>query len=119
MRIQTTLNGKALQIRLSPSAERALAARNKPLLAEMELYFSCLIRKQVRFHETPTNADTVAANKNLHVRFHPVMSQACSIKDNPEGPPLSDFPIVSGERFSPRWLEIGFINGEWQGDFGY
>lgn len=113
------LNGKPLTVTLSSAAERALAERDAPLLAEMELYFSCLIRKQVRFHEQADHPDAVAVSDKLKVRFHPVMSQVCSVDDNLDGPPLTDFPIVRGERFSPGWLEIGYRDGRWSGRFGY
>lgn len=45
------INGRTVAIELSRAAIKALAQRSTPLLAEMELYFSCLIRKVVRFHE--------------------------------------------------------------------
>jgi len=118
MQIQIPLNGKTLRISLSPAAEHALADRSTTLLVEMELYFSCLIRKQVRFHDHARD-DAVAVNDQLHIRFHPVMSQTCSVEDNLDGPPLADFPIVRQERFSPQWLSIDYRDGHWQGQFGY
>lgn len=118
MHTQIQLNGKSLRVDLSAAAEQALTHRRAPLLAEMELYFSCLIRKQVRFHEDSA-ADAVRVNDQLQVRFHPVMSQVCSVKNNLDGPPLTDFPIVRQERFSPRWLTLDFHDGHWQGQFGY
>jgi hypothetical protein len=119
MHTDILLNDKSLRVTLSPAAERALANRDTPLLVEMELYFSCLIRKQVRFHEQLDDADAVAVNERLRVRFHPVMSQVCSVDEHLDGPPLADFPIVHGERFSPSWLEIGYEQGQWRGQFGY
>jgi hypothetical protein len=119
MQQQITLNGKILQVTLSRAAEHALAERDLPLQAEMELYFSCLIRKQVRFHDKPAGEDAVPLNDSLNVRFHPVMSQGCSIDENGNGPPLTDFPIVGAERFSPQWLIIDYRDGHWQGEFGY
>ena len=85
----------------------------------MELYFSCLIRKQVRFSDQPAETDATAVGDKLAIRFQPVMSQGCSIDGNPDGPPLAAFPIVKQERFSPHWLTIDFRNGQWTGDFGY
>jgi len=119
MQTEIQLNGKTLQVTLTPAAERALASRDTPLLAEMELYFSCLIRKQVRFHEQADAADALPVTDRLQVRFHPVMSQGCSVAGHEEGPPLADFPIVRQERFSPQWLHLDYGQGHWQGDFGY
>jgi hypothetical protein len=87
----------------------------------MELYFSCLIRKQVRFRDfvAEPGSDTVPVNDRLHVRFRPVMSQGCDVAGHLDGPPLTDFPIVAGERFTPGRLEIDYRDGEWCGQFSY
>lgn len=118
MRTEIDLNGKPLQITLTTAAERALAKRDTVLLAEMELYFSCLIRKQVRFRHSDSG-DSITVTGHLRVRFHPVMSQVCSVAGHLDGPPLTAFPIVHGERFTPKWLEIGYQHGQWCGRFGY
>lgn len=119
MQREVELNGKHLRVSLTPAAEQALTQRSEPLQAEMELYFSCLIRKQVNFSDGPRSPDAVAIGDKLNVRFHPVMSQVCSVEGHLEGPPVTDFPIVKQERFSPHWLEIDYHDGRWSGQFGY
>ena len=47
-----------IQVRLTAGAERALAVHRTPLLVELELLFSCLIRKRVRFPVAP-HADAI------------------------------------------------------------
>ena len=42
-----TLHDKSLEVRLTAAAQKALARRETPLVAEMELLFSCLLRKRV------------------------------------------------------------------------
>jgi hypothetical protein len=37
--------GKEIKFEISTKAERELASRVTPLFVEMELYFSCLLRK--------------------------------------------------------------------------
>lgn len=110
------LEGKVLRIRLSKRAEQALKQRSKPLLAEMELYFSCLIRKQVRFRE---DGNGLRVSDQLQVSFRPVMTQACGSAHGGEEPPLTDFPLQDRHRFLPRWLTIDYRNGQWSGEFGY
>jgi hypothetical protein len=44
-------HGRPLRVRLSADAVRETANSALPILAEMELDFSCLVRKQVRFLE--------------------------------------------------------------------
>lgn len=122
MNLQATLAGKVLGITLTPRAEAAMARREVPLHAELELYFSCLVRKQVRFRDVgaaPVD-EAVKVADNLFVCFRPVMTRGCSI-DNIRGetPPLTDFPITNPGAFVPRWLRIDYRNGSWQGEFGY
>lgn len=113
-----SLADKSLEVRLSPSARRALEERNTPLLAEMELLFSCLIRKRVRFSEQVTK-DAVPASDRLSIRFHPAMTRACTLSDLEGSPPLDDFPIANPRPYIPRWLAIDYRRGQWVGEFGY
>jgi len=121
------LDGRSIAVKLSKSAIKALAQRSTPLLAEMELYFSCLIRKQVRFRDvsatdksndenTPT---TVAINEHLQVCFRPVMTRVCGKDYEGDEPPLTDFPIVNSRAYVPRWLRIDYRKNQWQGEFGF
>jgi hypothetical protein len=114
-----TLGKKQVQVTLSQRAERELAARGTPLVAEMELYFSCLIRKAVRFK--PLSAETTATpvSGNLYIRFRPVGSRSCGAKVSDGKPPLDDFPIVNPTAYTPDWLKVDYRGGEWRGEFGY
>jgi len=67
-----TLHDKSLEIRLTTAAQKALARRDRPLVAEMELLFSCLLRKRVYFGESPEQSTPV--NDRLSVRFKPIMT---------------------------------------------
>ncbi|MDA8328044.1 MAG: hypothetical protein M0Z83_03620 [Betaproteobacteria bacterium] len=113
-----TLADKPVEIRLSRAAKTALAQRTTPLLAEMELLFSCLIRKKVRFYEQGAEAGT-PASKELSVRFRPVMTSSCTISTLDGPPPCDDFPIKNVRPYIPHWLSIDFRKGQWLGEFGY
>ncbi len=115
---QIDILGKPVNVTLSHAAVKALSGRNKPLIVEMELYFSCLIRKQVRFRE---NEDSEAVNvlDQLSVRFRPVMTKSCSMDSEGKDPPLTDFPIEKPEPFVPHWLKVDFKKNEWIGEFGF
>ena len=116
--------GKPIQVEISDSAARQLQGRAEPLFIEMELYFSCLIRKRVRVYETVVEpADkrfAVRFSDKLQINFRPVMTKSCSISSCEDGkPPLSDFPIRKPQSYIPRWLSLDFSKGKWCGDFGY
>ncbi|MCU7960100.1 MAG: hypothetical protein KZQ58_08900 [gamma proteobacterium symbiont of Bathyaustriella thionipta] len=104
---------------MSHSARSRLAECNALLLVEMELYFSCLLRKQVRFEEAGQAKDHVKVNDKLAMRFHPVMTSSCRVEEVNGKPPLSDFPIVNPDAYIPHWLKIDYHKGQWQGQFGY
>lgn len=111
---------RPLQLNISSNAERLLDYREQPLRVEMELYFSCLIRKQVRFPAS-MNCDIKATiNDKLTIGFRPVMTEICSVDscDN-QPPPVTDFPIVKADRYIPHWLRLDYNGEEWIGEFGY
>lgn len=118
MIIDITIANKPVKLHLSEAAQQALALRTSPLYAEMELYFSCLIRFKVRFYEQNTHGEGVAVSDKLVVNFRPVMTQACGKDYEGDEPPLTDFPIVKQDAFVPKWLRIDFRHGEWHGEFG-
>jgi len=120
MKHTAQINGRPVSIELTGAAEKALGERRQPLLAEMELYFSCLIRKQVRFRDPADEADTVSATDQLQIRFRPVMTASCKVGDyEGDSPPLTDFPITRPDSYIPKWLRIDYKHGQWVGDFGY
>ena len=118
------LQGKLVDVTLSENARNALSRRTKLLTVEMELYFSCLIRKQVRFHDAENgtaeqNLPEARLNDRMHIRFRPVMTKVCGKDYEGDEPPLTDFPISNSKAYIPHWLSIDFHNNEWIGEFGY
>lgn len=123
METTVEIKGRPVRIKTSRAADRALDARKIGLLAEMELYFSCLIRKKVRFHEATgskkgANAETQASDQ-LAVRFRPVMTANCPVDFEGDEVPVQDFPIKKPDAYIPKWLRIDYKRGEWVGEFGY
>lgn len=118
MQQRIDFHGRTVELTLTQDAEKALDRRQTPLCAQMELYFSCLIRKTVRFHETPV-MECTPVNDTLSLCFRPVMTKHCGLDYEGSEPPLTDFPITHAERYIPHWLKIDYKNGEWHGEFGY
>ncbi len=115
--MRITLHDKTLEVKLSSAAERALKRRERPLAAEMELLFSCLLRKRVRFGDA-VEADTLV-NDRLAVRFRPIMTRKCSVSEAGASPPSESFPLENPRPYVPNWLTIDYRHGEWVGNFGY
>jgi hypothetical protein len=116
--------GKQIELEVSRSAEQSLSERDVPFYVEMELYFSCLLRKRIRVYETlvePAGENfSVRYSDKLQINFRPVMTKTCSISSCENGkPPLSDFPVQKLQSYIPRWLKLDFYKGKWCGDYGY
>lgn len=112
-----TLHDKSLEIRLTRAAQKALDLRETTLVAEMELLFSCLLRKRVHFGESTEQSTPV--NDRLAVRFKPIMTRRCSVAEGGAHPPSESFPLENPRPYVPNWLSIDYRGGEWVGNFGY
>ena len=116
--------GKNIQLEISKNASKQLNDRKTPLFVEMELYFSCLLRKEIRIYEKAREMQdenfSIWFSDALHISFRPVMTKSCSVSSCEGGkPPLSDFPIKKPQSYVPKWLTLDFKKGKWCGDFGY
>lgn len=115
--------GKPVRVAVTAKACKQLTQLKSPVLAEMELYFSCLIRKRVlfsRFADTSTLDDNVAeALPGLYISFNPVTTKECRIVDHPNGPLLKAMPIREPGRFVPDWINIHHRSGHWTGEYGF
>ena len=122
LRLEARIFGRPVRVELSSQAAAAAAALPSPLTVEMELYFSCLVRKAVRFRsELPDAALPAGAHTGLvhqlNLQFRPVTTQHCAL--DRDAPPLETMPVTRPEAFVPRWLRIDVHQGVWIGDYGY
>ncbi len=113
-----------LRVEIGAAAQRALAARSEPLRVEMELFFSCLIRKRLRFDQQPPNGVAPIATSGhplLVVWFRPVVARHCALPDDAvlDELPLMDFPLERYDAFHPRWLRLDYRGSAFGGDFGW
>ena len=120
MQRMITFKGRPLKLTVSQRAQTQLARRTSPLFLEMELYFSCLIRKRVLVHESTDDLDAVTLADKLMAWFRPVVTETCAMRDvERDNPPVKDMPILNPERFYPHWLTLDYRRGKWLADFGY
>lgn len=113
------LGGRPLELSLTRRAERALRSQREPLEIEMELYFSCLLRKRVYFLSAPRDPLARAAlTPTVAVSFRAVTTRACVVGDVDGRPDLERLPLERAAAFLPRWLALD-CKGRWSGEFGY
>lgn len=115
-----SLHGKTVRIEISEAAQRMLKRRARPLMAEVNLVFGCMLAKRVWFRET-IHSEAVPVVEGLSVWFRPVAyAKTCSFDDIDAGAEAHDYPMVADRgRFTPDALFIDYRRGRWCGDFTY
>jgi hypothetical protein len=110
-----------MDITITDKAREALDTLVTPLHVEMELYFSCLIRKQVRYPASPhPDARSIeGGHPNLKLYFRPVMTKTCSMEESHGDPDLVPFPMQDSAKFEPKWFRLDHNSAGWQGEYGY
>jgi hypothetical protein len=120
---RVNLKGKEVLIDVSADAVRAASDSRLPVLAELELYFSCLVRKQLRFREIngvqPHSDEYSRVFPGLYAAFRAVTTSHCSIADAGDKPPVETMPVRQPERFVPDWIRIDYRAGQWLGEYGF
>ena len=111
------IRGKKMAIHYSKRAERALNQREKSLIAELQLYFTCVVQKRVVFHEE-TKLETIKVNPKLEVIYHTLESDSCDPTEFAEKHPVKrELKSKAAQRMRPSSLQIDFINDQWSGEF--
>ena len=108
---------KSLEIKWTKRAQQKLNQISSPLIVEMQLYFSCVVKKRVLF-SNDANFTTTSVNKALELAFHPVQSASCDpIEFAKNFPAEREFDSISAKKMRPRELTIDFKQNAWQGEF--
>ena len=118
MQYKINFAGKSVVVTVSKNAAMRLDKLDKPLVMEMELYFSCLIRKAVYFGVEPNPELSCPVGEHLLLSFRPVMTNSCKV-DSSKPPELTSFPIAKVSAYVPKWVNLDYRRGDWLGEFGY
>ena len=110
-------NGYELEVMWTSRAEIALRQRDEALLAELQLYFSCVVQKRVLFH-TQSEHDYVVVNEYLKLCFRPVEALACDAEHFAKHHPVKQqLSSRSATRMHPKQCLIDYVKDQWQGEF--
>ena len=114
-----SINGKPVIVEWTQTAARSLANRSRPLVVELELYFSCLVKKFVHFHDEAPRRTTIQVADKLHLYFRAVASTACTmdVAERLERQPEAELDTVASHKLSPKRVRLDIRKGEWQADF--
>ena len=119
MKHSAILFGREVQVELSRRAEKALRAREKPLVAVVHLIFGCMLAKRVWFRDA-VDDDVVPVTDKLSMTFNAVRYAVCSLKLIDSGAEPEDFPLALEKgRFVPDKVFIDYRKHEFTGHFSY
>lgn len=120
---KVAIQGKSVNIDITRHAVEAITEHQYPILAELELYFSCLVRKQVRFRELrqPDRNSSGYARvlPGLFASFRAVCTKECKVADIAGKPPVETMPVKKPGQFVPDWIKVDFHAGQWIGEYGF
>lgn len=112
------LRDNPIAVSWTQRAQRAMEKRTLPLTVEMQLLFSCVVKKRVLFQDR-TNAEAVAVNKRLLVAFHPAQAAVCDPVEFALNYPVKrHFDSPAAAKMHPRWLRIDYKDNCFAGEFG-
>ena len=113
------IRGKKMAILYSKRAEKALQKRTKPLIAELQLYFTCVVQKRVNFHEH-SELETISTHSNLEIAYHTVQSNDCDPVEFAEKHPVKkELNSKGAQTMRPSLFKMDYKNGEWIGEFSF
>ena len=114
---EARVRGARVIVRYTKSARAALQKRTRPLIVEMQIYFSCMVQKRVLFHDDYEH-DMTAVNDKIAVALRVVESQVCDPHYYAEKHPVRRELLSDGARkMKARELLIDFKNNNWSGEF--
>jgi hypothetical protein len=113
------INGKDVEVGWTRSAQTALSARTRPLVVELELYFSCLIKKFVHFHEEAAGRPTTAVDDKLCLCFRSVTSTACAMEhaERLGRQPEIELDTAVTRKLAPKRVMLDYRDYRWHGEF--
>lgn len=114
------INQREVEISWTRRAERELRRREQALVVELQLYFSCVVKKRVLFHQQAVEFDCIRVNDKIEIAFQSIASAVCDPREfassYPGGKNLS---AGKAARMVPRAVEIDYRRNNWEGDFCY
>ncbi len=111
------MHGHTVMLRWTSRANDTLLARTQPLVVEAQLYFSCVIKKRVLFHETAA-ANDVPVVSPLNFRFRLVQASSCDpVEFARHYPEQQQLQPDAATNIRPRRVCLDHIRGQWVGEF--
>jgi len=106
-----------ITIEWTQRAEQQMSLQKTPLIAEMQIYFSCVVKKRVLFHDS-SELETTTVDDKLAVCFRAVESNSCDpVEFASNFPVKNSFTSTAALKMHPKTLSIDFKHNDWVGEF--
>ncbi len=106
-----------LAIHFTDRAKERMRKRERPLIVEMQIYFSCLVQKRVLFHDTYEHRGT-PVNDKLAVALRAVESDRCDPEHFHRHHPVQrELTSAAARKMRAKALFIDYIDNAWVGSF--
>jgi len=111
------IRDKRIEVKWTQRANKALNSRSSSLIIEMQIYFSCVVKKRVLFHNE-SDLETITINDKLRISSRTVQSESCDAVEFAKNFPVKDeLTSASARNMRPSLLYIDYINQQWAGEF--
>jgi len=108
---------KDIKVAWTRRAEQAFSLRTTALIVEMQIYFSCVVKKRVLFHEQ-LDMESLPITDKISIISRAVQSDTCSAEEFARSYPVKqELTSTAAKRMYPRLLNIDYINNQWLGEF--
>ena len=117
-----SINARPIRVEWTQRAQYELDHRSLPLVVELEVYFSCMVKMNIHFLDAPKiNNPTTAVSDKLLIYFRPVTSTECSLE---LGARLGRQPEIelhnnAAAGMVPKYVFLDFKKRKWIGAFSY
>jgi hypothetical protein len=110
----TELSGYPIDVHLTQRATQGLSQLSIPLTVEMQLYFSCVVKKRVLIHSSDTQQTYQPAYENLYIKFTCVQADSCSPEEFASHyPGKKQLTAPANMKMHARALYIDYKDNEW------
>ena len=111
------LRERSFEVEWTQRAQRKLEQREIPLIVEMQLYFSCVVKKRVLFHDS-YDLDAVTVNDDIAIAFRTVESTACDPVEFARNFPIkNDLDSTAAAKMKPKYLLVDYVGNKWVGEY--
>jgi len=111
------INNNEVEIKWTNRANRELNKLSKPLIVELQLYFSCMVTKRIFFHKS-TDFEKTRVNNKLAIAFRILQSAYCEPAKLTKN--ILTKKVLTSKaalQMHPSLLQLDYYNSHWIAEY--